>query len=125
MLKVFLKCLRVLTNLCKILKNICNGFTSGFSCLYLVYFLGCIFDFLADNEIEILPITFEHLQRLLTLEFHYKDPFDRIIISQALAERLTILSKDEHFSSYTDRINFWQRDIRINFKALALCALTV
>ena len=63
-----------------------------------------IVDFLADNDIEILPITFDHLQRLLTLEFHHKDPFDRIIISQALAERLTILSKDEHFPSYTDRI---------------------
>jgi PIN domain nuclease of toxin-antitoxin system len=38
------------------------------------------------------------------LEFHHRDPFDRIIISQGLTERLTILSKDEHFSSYTDRI---------------------
>ncbi len=63
-----------------------------------------IVDFLADNDIEILAITFDHLQRLLTLEFHHKDPFDRIIISQALTERLTILSKDEHFPSYTDRI---------------------
>jgi PIN domain nuclease of toxin-antitoxin system len=63
-----------------------------------------IVDFLADNDIEILPISFEHLQRLLTLEFHHRDPFDRIIISQGLVERLTILSKDEHFPSYTDRI---------------------
>ena len=63
-----------------------------------------IVDFLADNDIEILPITFEHLQRVLTLEFHHRDPFDRIIISQGLVERLTILSKDEHFPRYTDRI---------------------
>jgi PIN domain nuclease of toxin-antitoxin system len=63
-----------------------------------------IVDFLVDNDIEILPITFEHLQRVLTLEFHHKDPFDRIIISQGLVEHLTILSKDEHFPSYTDRI---------------------
>lgn len=63
-----------------------------------------IIDFLSDNDIDILPITFEHLQRVLTLEFHHRDPFDRIIISQGLVEHLTILSKDEHFSSYTDRI---------------------
>ena len=63
-----------------------------------------IADFLIDNDIEILPISFEHLQRVLTLEFHHRDPFDRIIISQGLVERLTILSKDEHFPSYTDRI---------------------
>ncbi len=63
-----------------------------------------IVDFLAENDIEILPITFEHLQRVLTLEFHHRDPFDRIIISQGLVERLTLLSKDEHFPSYTDRI---------------------
>jgi len=54
-------------------------------------------DQLADNDIEILPITFEHLQWMLTLEFHHRDPFDRIIISQGLVERLTIASKDEHF----------------------------
>jgi len=63
-----------------------------------------ITDQLADNDIEILPITFEHLQRALTLEFHHRDPFDRIIISQGLVERLIIVSKDEHFPSYTDRI---------------------
>lgn len=63
-----------------------------------------IIDQLAENDIEILPIAFEHLQQVLTLEFHHRDPFDRIIISQALVERLTIVSKDEHFPSYTDRI---------------------
>ncbi|MEO8820646.1 MAG: type II toxin-antitoxin system VapC family toxin [Ginsengibacter sp.] len=39
-------------------------------------------NFLADNGIDILPITFDHLQKLLELPYHHRDPFDRIIISQ-------------------------------------------
>lgn len=51
-------------------------------------------------EIEVLPITFDHLQKLLTLEFHHNDPFDRIIISQGLVEKLLIVTKDDNFSKY-------------------------
>jgi PIN domain nuclease of toxin-antitoxin system len=52
-------------------------------------------------EIELLPITFEHIQKLLTLEFFHNDPFDRIIISQGLVENLTIVTKDENFPKYS------------------------
>jgi len=48
----------------------------------------------------LLPITFEHIQKLLTLEFHHNDPFDRIIISQGFVEKLTIVTKDENFPKY-------------------------
>jgi PIN domain nuclease of toxin-antitoxin system len=53
-----------------------------------------------QNHIELLPITFEHIQKLLTLDFHHRDPFDRIIISQWLVEKLTIITKDENFPKY-------------------------
>ncbi|MHB1920867.1 MAG: type II toxin-antitoxin system VapC family toxin [Chitinophagaceae bacterium] len=66
-----------------------------------------IIDFLSENDIEILPITFKHLQRLINLEFHHRDPFDRMIIAQGLAENLTIITKDEHFPIYTNQI-FWR-----------------
>ncbi|MEX8548232.1 MAG: type II toxin-antitoxin system VapC family toxin [Mucilaginibacter sp.] len=59
-----------------------------------------IIDFLTDLDIEILPITFEHIQILNTLEYHHKDPFDRMIISQAISEQLTIITKDENFIKY-------------------------
>jgi len=61
-----------------------------------------IIDFLAANDIEILPISFQHLQKVIALEFHHRDPFDRLIIAQGLVENLTIITKDEHFPSYTD-----------------------
>lgn len=51
-------------------------------------------------DFEILPITFEHIQKLLTLDFCHRDPFDRIIISQGLVEKLTVITKDENFPKY-------------------------
>jgi len=63
-----------------------------------------IIDFLAANDIEILPINFQHLQKIIALDFHHRDPFDRLIIAQGLVENLTIITKDEHFPSYTDRL---------------------
>jgi PIN domain nuclease of toxin-antitoxin system len=61
-------------------------------------------DFLANNDIDILPITFDHLQKLVTLPFHHRDPFDRIIISQGLSENFRIVTKDKEFENYTERI---------------------
>jgi len=51
-------------------------------------------------EFELLPISFDHLKELIELEFHHRDPFDRIIISQAIAERVPIVSKDKNFDQY-------------------------
>jgi len=59
--------------------------------------------YLADNDIEILQIGFDHLIQVATLDLHHRDPFDRIIIAQGLVENLIIITKDEHFLSYTDR----------------------
>lgn len=66
-----------------------------------------IAEFMEVNEIEVLPITFVHLQMLLKLDFHHRDPFDRIIIAQGAAEELTVLSKDESFSKY-DIMLLWE-----------------
>lgn len=63
-------------------------------------------DFLTENQIEILPITFEHILSLNNLELHHRDPFDRIIIAQGISEELIILTKDENFSLYEPKI-FW------------------
>src|ERR1700748_408985 len=49
------------------------------------------------NGFEILPITFEHTIELTGLELHHRDPFDRIIIAQALCENLIVISKDGNF----------------------------
>ncbi len=52
------------------------------------------------NNIEILPITLSHLEKVSTLPFHHKDPFDRLIIAQSVVENLPIVSSDAAFDSY-------------------------
>ncbi len=47
-----------------------------------------------------LNISFFHFEKLMNLEFHHKDPFDRLIISQALAEKTQVVSSDEIFDKY-------------------------
>lgn len=74
--------------------------------LSLISDFNKIAEFLDENQIEILPITFEHILSLNNLEFHHRDPFDRIIIAQGISEELTILTKDKNFSLYDVTI-FW------------------
>jgi PIN domain nuclease of toxin-antitoxin system len=52
------------------------------------------------NNFEILPLDFEHIIKLSSLDAIHKDPFDRILISQAIFEGLTIISKDSNFELY-------------------------
>jgi len=65
---------------------------------------GEISNFLNENDIEIIPITFEHIQTLLRLEYYHRDPFDRIIISQGIYDSLVIVTKDENFKNYNVKL---------------------
>lgn len=60
-----------------------------------------------DNGFEILPITFSHTAELISLDLHHRDPFDRIIIAQALSERLILISKDGNFEKYGQLKLLW------------------
>ena len=62
--------------------------------------LAQVAQFMAENAIELLPITFGHVQQLTALPFHHRDPFDRIIIAQALIEQLVLVTKDAVFGQY-------------------------
>lgn len=52
------------------------------------------------NLYQILPITETHILNLQKLDFIHKDPFDRLLISQAITENLTLLTVDEHIVQY-------------------------
>jgi PIN domain nuclease of toxin-antitoxin system len=62
---------------------------------------------IARNNFEILPLDFEHINGLSKLELIHRDPFDRIIISQAISEDYTIISKDSNFQLYNDLKLLW------------------
>ena len=59
------------------------------------------------NNFKILPLDFEHLIELSKLEEIHKDPFDRIIIAQAISEKQVIISKDSNFSLYSGIQVLW------------------
>ncbi len=48
----------------------------------------------------LLSITLAHVDRVGSLPFHHRDPFDRMIIAQAIEEELTIVTRDRHFPAY-------------------------
>jgi len=52
------------------------------------------------NGFHLLPITFEDTLRLNFLPLHHRDPFDRILISQAKGNNLTLVSHDKNFNLY-------------------------
>jgi len=61
---------------------------------------GSVCDDLTRLRIELLPIKFEHAASVSKLPFHHKDPFDRMIVSQAVCENLDLLSCDDKFDKY-------------------------
>ena len=60
--------------------------------------------YLEENEFFILDYNYVHLKRLLTLPFHHGDPFDRLIIAQALVDDITIITHDKWFADYPVRL---------------------
>ncbi len=53
----------------------------------------------ANNFLE-LPITIEHSQILYKLPLHHHDPFDRMMISQAISADLTLMTRDKKIALY-------------------------
>jgi PIN domain nuclease of toxin-antitoxin system len=67
--------------------------------------LGMAFDkfldeFIAQRELQIVPIETQHLVAYSTLALHHRDPFDRLIVAQAIALDLPIVASDSAFEPY-------------------------
>jgi PIN domain nuclease of toxin-antitoxin system len=57
-------------------------------------------DEVRDNQYEVLPVDLSHVMRVSKLETHHKDPFDRLLIAQALSEGLVLLTDDGLIQQY-------------------------
>jgi PIN domain nuclease of toxin-antitoxin system len=55
---------------------------------------------LAADDFTELPLTMAHAARLERLAPHHTDPFDRMLVAQALTERATIVSHDRGLAPY-------------------------
>lgn len=53
-----------------------------------------------ENNTQLLPIELAHISYLAQLPQHHKDPFDRIIIAQAIIEDMTVVTVDKSFVDY-------------------------
>ena len=62
---------------------------------------------LRENGFTEFPLTLRHVAALRDLPHHHDDPFDRMLIAQALVERLTIVTHDRAFEGYpVDQLAF-------------------
>lgn len=53
------------------------------------------------NQMEVLPVSLDHVLALETLPPVHKDPFDRLLIAQAQAESIPLLTRDTQFGAYS------------------------
>ena len=51
-----------------------------------------------------LPVKRQHIQTLRTFSFHHRDPFDRMLVAQAVTEPLHLLTSDEKLKPYSDLV---------------------
>jgi PIN domain nuclease of toxin-antitoxin system len=56
---------------------------------------------------ESLPVEWRHTRRLVDLPFVHRDPFDRMLVAQALTEDLTVVGGDPCFARYPGVKVFW------------------
>lgn len=55
---------------------------------------------LSVNHFVLLPIEPKHLAVLTTLPFHHRDPFDRLLVAQAMVEEIPLISSDRALEAY-------------------------
>ena len=59
---------------------------------------------LASNGFKVLPVNLQHALRTYRLPDHHKDPFDRLLVAQALVEDLALISADRRLAEYPIRV---------------------
>jgi PIN domain nuclease of toxin-antitoxin system len=58
----------------------------------------------AESGFEELPVRLSHAEALMRMPWHHRDPFDRMLVAQAMAEGLTIVTRDAAFKPYGVRV---------------------
>jgi PIN domain nuclease of toxin-antitoxin system len=61
----------------------------------------CIPAFIAKQGLRPLPVSHLHAVKVYDLPLHHDDPFDRLIIAQAVMESMTVLTSDKAFRKYS------------------------
>jgi PIN domain nuclease of toxin-antitoxin system len=56
--------------------------------------------FMAAQDFQLYSFSFNHILKVSALPLIHRDPFDRMLIAQALSDNLTVVTKDPNFSLY-------------------------
>lgn len=67
---------------------------------YVIAFASAFERTVSEFQADVLPLALRHIQILSRLPLLHRDPFDRMIISQAIAEGLTVVTRDSAFVGY-------------------------
>jgi PIN domain nuclease of toxin-antitoxin system len=59
---------------------------------------------LAASRLAVLPVSIDHALGVERLPAHHADPFDRLLVAQAMAEALVLVSDDRHVARYGVRV---------------------
>jgi PIN domain nuclease of toxin-antitoxin system len=62
---------------------------------------------LKEYNFEILDLSIQQIEYLSTFSKHHKDPFDHLLIAQAILENLSLVSKDKQFKNYKELKILW------------------
>lgn len=55
---------------------------------------------ISQNAIQVMPVTIAHLNIVAKLPLHHREPFDRLLIFQAISENVPVISADIKFDDY-------------------------
>jgi|SRR5215469_6081380 len=66
-----------------------------------LHFLDDFEAVMAEEEFDLLGINYAHLRSLDYLPLHHRDPFDRLLIAQSIAENLPVATDDKVFANYS------------------------
>lgn len=63
-------------------------------------FPGAFMNVLAENDFTELPVTMRHAAATLALPLYHRDPFDRMLVAQAIVEGCTLVTADSALAAY-------------------------
>lgn len=59
---------------------------------------------LQKRDVTSLPVTFRHAETAAALKQQHRDPFDHMLVAQAIEENLVLLTRDVHLKSYGSHV---------------------
>lgn len=74
----------------------------------LVFDVASLEEALVRTGIQTLTVGLDHVAKVAKLPRHHRDPFDRMLVAQAMCESMTLVSRDRELAKYGVRL-IWEK----------------